>query len=119
MRAPATFHLADGKDAPETLWPHCLSGLEASAYLFRPLQAHGPLERHQFQTLLGLYPITFVGGQDLLAHQPSAAAYSLSFLGSFKGEVANLGAAAGVSTSIAMQPKAPLLICPGPGQRAD
>src|SRR5262249_8225529 len=35
----------------------------------------------QFQTLLGLYPITFVGGHDSLANQPSGAAYSLSFLG--------------------------------------
>jgi hypothetical protein len=33
VRAPATFHLADGKDAAEILWLHCLSGLEASAYL--------------------------------------------------------------------------------------
>ena len=43
--APATFHLADGKDAPETLWLHCLSGLEASAYLFRPLLQDGRLPR--------------------------------------------------------------------------
>jgi len=35
----------------------------------------------KFQTLRGLYPITFVGGQDCLAHQPSGVAYSSSFLG--------------------------------------
>jgi hypothetical protein len=37
----------------------------------------------------------------------------------FKGEVANLGAAAGVGMSITMQGKAPLLLGPGPRQRAD